>query len=52
MTTPDKPPIMKYFETDHLTKPLAEISDRIKILAREMYHTLPSGPELSAGLRN
>lgn len=45
-------PILKYFDTTHLTNPkLAAISGSCKQLAYEMDTILPMNAELAAGLR-
>ena len=43
--------ILRYFRTEHLPAPLAEISEPIGTLARQMVRRLPEGAERSAGLR-
>ncbi len=43
--------ILKYFKYDHLPLTLQEVSRPFHDLAHAMDKNLPSGPELSAGLR-
>jgi hypothetical protein len=45
------PPILKHFAWKHLPPELAAISKRFHDLAHDLADLLPSGPELSAGLR-
>jgi len=44
-------PILVYFKYDHLPEKLQNISKPFADLANEMATQLPSGPEVSAGLR-
>jgi hypothetical protein len=43
--------ILRYFSWEHLPPDLREISRPIGVLAHALADTLPSGPELIAGLR-
>ena len=43
--------ILKYFSYNHLPERLQVISKPLGDLAQLMAHTLPQGPELTAGLR-
>ena len=45
------PPILQHFQWEHLPPELAAISKRFHDLAHDLTDLLPSGPELSAGLR-
>jgi hypothetical protein len=43
---------IQYFKYEHLPAgPLRETSEKVAKLAEEMEHTLPDGPEKSAGMR-
>lgn len=46
-----KPPILQFFAYAHLPEHLQEISKPFGDMAEKMTDTLPSNPELSAGLR-
>jgi hypothetical protein len=43
--------ILRYFDCEHLPKPLYEVAVRVRILAHELIGLELSGPELTAGLR-
>lgn len=43
--------ILKYFEYEHLPEELQSVSKACSILAKQVDHYLPQGPEKSAGLR-
>jgi hypothetical protein len=43
--------LLRYFEFGHLPRYLQAVSAPAARLAHEMFHTLPDGPELTAGLR-
>lgn len=43
--------ILRYFTWEHLPERLQEVSAPFQVLATHMADTLPSGPELTAGLR-
>lgn len=47
----DAYPILKYFEYGHLPTHLQDISEPFYDLAHDMAEVLPTGPEVSAGLR-
>ena len=48
---PDKSPIMKYFQFEHLPGRLQAVSKPIGELAEKMFADLPESAEKSAGLR-
>ncbi|WP_239404543.1 hypothetical protein [Frankia sp. Cj3] len=43
--------LLRFFEYAHLPEHLRDVSAPIGQLARDLVHTLPDGPELTAGLR-
>lgn len=43
--------ILRFFASSHLPPELREISIAVQVLAKDMEHALPDGPEKSAGLR-
>jgi hypothetical protein len=43
--------LLKYFKFDHLPEKLQKVSGPFCALAQQMVSTLPSGPELTAGVR-
>jgi hypothetical protein len=46
-----RPPILRYFTSDHLPHPLADVADLYAKLAGFLADSLPPGPETSVALR-
>ena len=54
-TTPERrvyfPPILRYFEYDHLAAPLARVAVAFHVFAEYLADALPEGPEGTTALR-
>lgn len=48
---PERSPILRYFEYDHLPETLQQVSKPFCALANHIEEKLPSGPEKSTALR-
>lgn len=49
--TDTAPPILRFFEADHLPDHLAAVSEPFGVLARDLADNLPPSAELSTALR-